>query len=212
MPHNRKKISENWLECTLLYLTLGAIAPLAFFLCAWWGSFLFGAVEHIPFFMLSGLGFGLLVDIFFLSRWVAAAYSFHPFILSAIYLFYSIGLFGFFMGVPAFIILLGPLAGLYIGRRLQLSKANGSDLIIRRTSIFTSAVSAVACLASLVLAAMEKTLAANINGMLADMLGLHLALNNRSILIFSVIAGVGLVVLEYFLTRLAAFYSLKQRG
>ncbi len=197
-------------EKILLLVVLGGVAPIGLLLCGWWVAFLLGPEDMIPFFALLGLGLGLLVDLLFLQKWIESAYRFHPLILAAIYLFYSVGMFGFFMGVPVFNILWGPLAGFYMGRRLKLQNSDQIKIIIHWVSLFTAFVLVVACLASLLLAASETTLAANINGMLADMLGLKTSFNNQTILLLSIIAGTGMVVLEYFLTRVAARFALNQ--
>jgi hypothetical protein len=210
MPKNSKIPLIDWFEKILLFVILGGIAPIGLFLGGWWGAYLLGPEDLIPLFMLFGLGLGLLVDLLFLRGWIESAYHLHPIVLAAIYLFYSVGTFGFFMGVPVFNILWGPLAGFYTGRRLKLHNSDQSKTIIHRVSLFTTFVLAVACLAALFLAASETTLAVNINGMLADMLGLKTSFNNQTILLLSVIAGTGIVVLEYFLTRAAARFALNQ--
>ena len=149
---------------------------------------------------------GIVIDLLFLSKWVNVSYQLNPIFLIAIYLFYSVGIFGFFMGVPVFNSIMGPLAGFYVGRRLKQEKADpkATNRMIHRTGLFTSFVLAVASTASFILAANEITLAGNINGMLRDMLGLKIALNNQMILMFSAFAGIGIVAAEYVLTQAAA--------
>ncbi len=198
--------AKNKLEKILLALLLGAIAPIFFFIAGWWGAYLLAPESQIPFFMLAGLGMGFVIDLLFLGKWVNAAYQIHPILLIAVYLFYSVGIFGFFMGVPVFNSIMGPLAGFYVGRRLKQEKANPeeTDRMIHRTGLFASFVLAVACTVSFILAASEITLAANINGMLHDMLGLNIALDNQPILTLSALAGIGIVASEYVLTQAAA--------
>jgi hypothetical protein len=194
------------LEKLFLTLVIGGIAPIFCFLSGWWGAYLFAPESQIPIFMLAGLGLGILIDLLFLGGWIKLAYRIHPLILMAIYLFYSVGMFGFFMGVPVFNIIMGPLAGFYIGRRLGIEKGGSveKERIIHWTCLFTSFVLGVACLAALILAASESTLSANINGMLKDILGLKTTFDNRTLLILSALAGVGIVVAEYYFTRATA--------
>lgn len=196
----------NKLEKIFLALVFGGIAPIFCFLAGWWGAYFFAPESQIPIFMLAGLGLGIIIDLFFLGKWIKLAFRIHPLIFILIYLFYSIGIFGFFMCVPVFNLLMGPLAGFYIGRRLRIENANSEEKerIIHWTGLFTAFVLAVACLASLVLAASESTLAANINGMLKDMMGIKTAFDNQTLLFLSGIAGVGMVVAEYALTQAAA--------
>jgi hypothetical protein len=196
----------NKLERIIFTLLLGAIPPISFFLAGWWGAYLLAPESQIPIFMLAGLGMGIVIDLLFLGKWVNAAYQTPPILLIAIYLFYSVGIFGFFMGVPVFNSVMGPVAGFYIGRRLKQEKADPKETnrMIYRTGLFASFVLAVACTASFILAASEITLAANINGMLHDMLGMNIALDNQTILLLSAFAGIGIVAAEYVLTQAAA--------
>lgn len=202
-------VSQNWFEKALLIAIFGVPLPIGIFLAAWWSSFLFASPEAIALLAQLGLAMGLLLDILFLPRWLPMAYRFPLLLLGAIYLFYSVGMFGFFMGVPVFNLVLGPLAGYYIGRRILYNQSANKDAIIHRVSLFTAFVLTVACLAAWLLAASEVTLAGNINGMLRDMLGWNLALNNPIILGFSALAGILLVILEYYLTRAAALFGLR---
>jgi hypothetical protein len=201
----------NKLEKIIFTLLLGSIAPISFCLAGWWGAYLLAPENQIPILMLSGLGVGIVIDILFLGKWVNAAYQIHPILLIAIYLFYSVGIFGFFMGVPVFNIVMGPIAGFYIGRRLKQEKANPKETnrMIHQTGLFASFVLAVACTASFILAASEITLAGNINGMLRDMLGLNIPLDNQTILMFSAFAGIMIVAAEYVLTQAAVKKAVK---
>jgi len=197
-------------EKIFLGLLLGGIAPIFCFLSGWWGAYFFASESQIPFFMLAGLGLGILIDLLFLGKWIKAAYHIPPVLLVAIYLFYSVGIFGFFMGIPVFNTVLGLLAGFYIGRRLVNAKINSEEKerVIYWTGLFTAFILAMACLASLFLAASESTLAANINGMLRDMIGLKTTFDNQTLLILSALAGVGIVVAEFYLTRAAVKKAL----
>jgi len=202
----KRGLTIHKLEKIFLGFILGAIAPIFCFLSGWWGAYLFAPENQIPIFMLAGLGLGIVIDLLFLSKWVRLAYHIPPIILIAIYLFYSIGIFGFCMGVPVFNIGMGLLAGFYIGRRLGLESMASQEKqrIIHWTGLLASFVLAVACLAALALAAGETSLAANINGMFHDLIGLNTSFDNQTILILASLAGVGMVVGEYYLTGVAA--------
>jgi hypothetical protein len=200
---------QGWFEKIILFVVFGGVAPIGFFLCGWWGAYLYAPESLIPFFAVGGLAIGLLMDVRFLRQWLQLAYRFHPIILVATYLFYSVGMFGFFMGVPLFNAFLGPVAGFYTGRRIRMTNPPNRETITQRVSIFAAFVLAIACLAALLLAAQEPTLAANIHGMLKNMLGLNIILENHSILLLSTLMGISLVLLEYFLTRSFARIGLK---
>ena len=201
---------HGWFEKAFLLLVFGGIAPIGFLLCGWWGAFLYAPESLIPYFALGGLAIGLLLDVLFLRRWLQMAYRFHPVTLVAIYLYYSVGMFGFFMGVPLFNTLLGPLAGFYTGRRIRITNPADRKAIILRVSLFTAFVLALACLAAILLAAAEPTLAANIHGMVLDMTQLNINLDNHTILAISSVAGIGLVIAEYYLTSLVIKKVIRQ--
>jgi len=197
-----------WWEKALIGIIFGGVTPICFFLCGWWGSYLLGPEKYIPIFAFVGLGLGLFMDVLFLRRWLHVVYYLHPIILIIIYLFYSIAIFGFFMGVPVFNTFLGPLAGFYTGRRIKATNSPNKKSIIRKVSSFTAFVLAVACLAALFLAANEQTLSSNINGMLAYTFGWKVSFNNQTILLISILMGTAIVVLEYILTRKVASFGL----
>jgi hypothetical protein len=204
-PKKEKTFPEK-IEQPFLYLTLGAVLPILFFLAGWWGSYWLTSESYIPYFMLTGLALGILLDLLTLKRLVAHAFQIPLLTMVTIYLFYSVGTFGFFMGVPLFNVFLGPLAGYYIGRRLRHTNPDleSAQRSIRLNSTFTALVMAVACTAALILAAGEATLSANINGMFVDLLGLKFAFDNQTILGLSVLAGMLLITAEYLLTAAVA--------
>ncbi len=186
-------------ERLYLQVMIGLVPPILFLLAGWWGSLPFVAEDSIKFFALGGLLLGLFMDILFMRRWIRKAYTLPVSWFAAIYLFYSVGMYGFFMGVPIFNLLLGIMGGYYVGICLRHARKEKDEVeqVARRTALFAAGVMALVCLASWVIAYRDPSTAANINGMF------HLSnpLSRESILLFSAFAGVGLVALEYFITR-----------
>jgi len=137
-------------ERLFLQIMIGLVAPVIFLLAGWWGSIPFVPEESIIFFALGGLLLGIFLDILFLHRWVRKAYSFPVIWFVLIYLFYSICLFGFFMGVPAFNLVMGLVGGYYVGlcMRHAIKDKNEVKSIAKRTALFAAFVLAVACAAS----------------------------------------------------------------
>ncbi len=186
-------------EILFLGATFGGVFPILCFVASWWGSLSILPEGSIKYAALGGLLVGILIDILFLKKWIVNAYRMDLKWLAVIYLFYSIGLFGFFMGVPVFNLLLGLFAGFYMGlRAADAGKPHEeAEITFKKTGFFTSFVLAVACVAALWLAGTDSSTAANINGMLA----LRQPLTPQGILIVSAVGGVVLVVLEFFITR-----------
>ena len=210
MPDKTKKYATlnsmlAGIEKLFLSVVAGLVFPILLGLAGWWGSLPFVPESSIVYFALGGFLLGVLVDVVFLGSWVRKALSLPLIWPVLVYLFYSVGMFGFFMGVPAFNVMMGPLGGYYVGMRLRAANTQKDEVerIARQTGFFTTFILAIACAASLVIAALDPSLEANINGMFA----LANPISRTAILALSAAAGMGLVVLEYFITRAAVKFA-----
>jgi hypothetical protein len=186
-------------ERLFLLLIIGLLPVVVPFLLGWWGSLAITSEENVKYFALGGLMLGILIDILFLRRWVRKAYSLPVGWFVVFYLIYAAFLFGFLMGMPLLHLFLGLIGGYYVGLCLRYANKDKAavDEAARRTALFAAGVMAVVCLASWMVAYLEPTIAANVQGML----NLKQALSRDRILIYSAIGGLGLVVIEYFITR-----------
>ncbi len=187
------------MERLFLSVVIGLVLPIALGLAGWWGSIPFVPENLILYFALGGVLVGILLDLIFLRRWTSSALSVSMGWPVAVFLFYSVCVFGFFMGVPILNFALGAIWGYYIGMRLRAGKL-GKPAIqerARKSGVFASIVMAVACAAAMTIAFLDPYLEANIQGMfnLAQPIGRPL------ILALSAFGGVILVVLEYVITR-----------
>ncbi len=189
-------------ETILLGAIFGGVFPILCFLTGWWGSIPFVSENTIKYYALGGLLVGIVIDVLFLGRWLVNAYRLNLVWMAVIYLFYSVGLYGFFMGVPVFNFLMGLFAGYYMGLRTQEEQRTPAEAeqIFKRTGFFTSFIMAIVCCASIWLAATDATTVANINGMFA----LQQPLSQSNVILLSSIGGTALVVLEFFITRAMA--------
>ena len=186
-------------ERLFLNIIIGLVAPLFFMLLGWWGSIPFVNEESIKFFALGGLLLGILLDMLFLRRWVRKACSMPRLWFVLVYLFYSTSLFSFFMGVPVFNLVMGLVGGYYVGLCLRYTRKDKAEVENRanQTAVFAAIVLAVFCMASLILASLDHSLAANIQGLF----GLSQEVSRETILTVSGIGGLVMIALEYFLTR-----------
>ncbi len=155
---------EKW----TLYLILGCVPPLTGLLAGWWGSYSFLSTTWVIVCALAGMLAGLVVDGLYLKKWTAKAYEIDARVWAAIYLFYSVCFFGFFMGVPAFNLALAVPAGLFSGRKAaaQRMDAAGGQRWISRTRWFTTGVLGLICVASAYFALKSPSTAADLEGML----------------------------------------------
>ncbi len=186
-------------ERLFLLLLIGLLPVVVLFLLGWWGSLAITSEENVKFFALGGLMLGLLIDILYLRRWLRKAYSLPLGWFVVFYLFYSVCMFGFLMGLPLLNLFMGLIGGYYVGLCLRYAKKDKAAVepAAKRTALFAAGVMALVCLASWMIAYLEPTIAANVQGMLK----LDQALSRERILTYSAFGGLGLVVIEYFITR-----------
>ena len=210
MPGKTKKYSTlnsmlAGMERLFLMIMIGLVFPILLGLAGWWGSLPFVPESAIIYFALGGFMLGALVDMVFLRFWTRNALQMPLIWPMLVYLFYSVGMFGFFMGVPAFNVIMGPIGGYYMGMRLRAKNSDKDEVekTARQTGLFAALILAVACAASLVIAWLDPSLEANIRGMFA----LTQPLSKATILAISGAAGIGLVVLEYAITRAAVKFA-----
>ena len=188
----------NKIEKLFIGLMLGAVAPLCGFLAGWWTFSRSSSNTLIALTAASGLALGLIVDAIFLKKWTARAYQSSPLLWMLVYLFYSICVFGFFMGVPVFNVLLAVPAGVFIGARLSHlpNDVARDQTYVRRVQFFTTSVMALICAASAFLALRDPTTAANLEGMLR----LPFKVTTPMIIALIAVGGTGLLLVQWFLT------------
>jgi len=149
-------------------IILGAVLPITGLLAGWWGSYSYLSITWVIVFAAAGMAAGLVVDGFYLKKWIAKAYDIDLRVWAAIYLFYSVCLFGFFMGVPVFNLALAVPSGLFIGRKAavkHMDAASGQRLI-SSTRWFTTGVLVLICAASAWFALRSPSTPADLEGML----------------------------------------------
>jgi hypothetical protein len=193
------------IERLFLMVVLGLVFPVLFGLAGWWGSIPFVPEKSIIIFALGGFMLGVVVDMVFLRYWTRNALR-TPLILPAlIYIFYSVGMFGFFMGVPAFNVAMGPVGGYYMGMRLRAKNSDQDEVkrTAKQTGLFSALILAIACAAAITLAWLDPSLEANISGMFA----LAEPISKPTILMLSGAVGVVLIFLEYAITKAAVKFA-----
>lgn len=193
------------IERLFLSVIIGFIFPILIGLIGWWGSIPFVSEDRILVYAMLGVLTGVLLDLLFLRRLTAKALTASILWPVAAYLFYSVVVFGFFMGVPVFNLLLGPVWGYFMGMRLRAERADKPAVAkaARQSAIFTSAVLAFAFLAALVIAYLDPSLEANIQGMFS----LVEPIGKPTIFGLSAVGVLVLVLVEFLLTRAAVKFA-----
>jgi hypothetical protein len=147
-------------------LILAPLVPLVGFLAGWWSAYALLPEKWIPYAAIAGVSIGILADILLLKYILDRRLSLP--VWMAVYLFYAIGVFGLFMGVPVFNVLLAIPAGFVSGSRL--ASENGDPQRVRQaarhTAWFTTGVLALVCAASAVIALLSPSTALDLRGML----------------------------------------------
>lgn len=87
------------------------------------------------------------IDIVFLKKWVRNAYQINTKILAAIYIFYAVIAIGMCMGIPIFHFVMCVAAGIYIARKMLLTKSDEQNRkrAFKRMARFCAAVMALIC-------------------------------------------------------------------
>ena len=196
------------LEKTTLLAVLGPIAPLVGFLACWWGTFAWLPEKMVRNTALSGLAVGLLAAAVFLRGWMRRGFSFSWKAWAGIYLFYAVGTFGFFMGMPVFNLALVLPAGVIVGGRLarQVLEAGQVRRLIHGAQIYTTSVLAALCLCSATLALAYQDTGAELQAMFH----LGFRLTRMHLVGLIVFGGSALLLLHWFLLAAVVYRSLRR--
>ena len=177
--------------------------------CAFWWIFfaLTKDVSMIGLGCILGAAAGIVLNVLFLKKLAAHPYSQKTWVAVLLLVLYSVGIFGFFMGVPAFNILAGMLAAVYIGRQAKIS---GQDKVhfstqLKRTQRLLFFVLLTLCAASACLALSDPYTAANLEGMFS----LSFSLTQPILAAIILVGGAMLLVFQAALVRALANFSYR---
>jgi hypothetical protein len=192
---------KSKLEKIAFAIVIAPLAPIAGLLGFWWTSYLFSPEEWIPFFAISGLLLGLVADVFLLKQLLTRVNKLSLGFWAAVFLFYSVGMFGFFMGVPVFHALLAIPAGFVIGARLASENADRIHVqkTTREITLFTTGVLLLVCIASAFFALASSSTPDDLQGMLR----LNFEVTQTMVIGLIVIGGILLLVFNAALTAIS---------
>lgn len=186
----------------------GVFGFIIFMMCFCMGWWLFEILDiNVLIGALIGIIIGVTLDILLLKKIVMDLYNLNAVFLVLIYVAYSVGIFGFFMGVPVFNIFLGPLAGYYIGRKMK-AKRKGKEIFekeLQKTNIFGLLILLIICISSAVLALYDPYTGANLKGML----GLPFEVTVPIIWGIIITGGITLLISQYFMTKVTAYEAYR---
>jgi hypothetical protein len=189
------------IEHLILGCILSPMAPIAGLIGFWFLAYDFLPEKWIPICTICGLALGILVDVIVLKKLIQHAYRLGYVFWLAVLVFYSVGAFGFFMGVPVLNAALAIPTGFVVGGKLVRVKADGSQ--VRRTSlqtcVLTTMLMALVCAASAFFALMSPSTPSDLRGML----GLGFEVTPVMIWGLILVGGLGLLVINWALTGLS---------
>lgn len=188
---------------------LGVMAPIFLFLLGWWGSFPFVTDGNtILFLALGGLAVGILLDFTLLRKFISKLFRLSIFALATVALFYSIMIYGFFMGFPVFNSFVGIL-GSYIAARNGIIRKLPKEETIKNTKLMnrvSTAILFLLCVCSAALALSDSTICSQIKGML----NLSFDVSMGMIWGLILVGGSFLLLFQYFLSKLVSKRVIKK--
>jgi hypothetical protein len=181
-----------------LVIIIAPLAPVAGLLGFWWTSYALLPEKWIPLFTIGGFLLGLLADIFILKQLIPRADKMPTIFWMVIFLFYTVGVFGFFMGVPVFNALLAIPAGFVVGARLAAENADRTRVrkAARGATWFTTGILFLVCAASAFIALVSPSTPNDLRGML----GLGFDVTQAMVIGLIVVGGILLLAFNAVLT------------
>lgn len=190
---------QNNIDKIFLCIIYLPLLPIALMLVGWWTSYALLPQSVIPTFTIVGFILGCLLNIVVLPKLLKLGYGLPKWLLVIIFMFYTIGIFGFFMGVPLFNVIPVILAGFYLGRRNLLRSENIHG------AVFVMLIMFLICCASAYLALRDPYTGANLRGMFQ----LPFTITQNHIWAIILIGGTGLLITALAGYKLAYRYALK---
>jgi hypothetical protein len=154
------------LEHTIIGIFLGGACAWLSFVACWWTAALVHmhvggvSINVVIVAALTGLLFGIVLDVLFLRRWIRGFYTARLWLLAIVYTALCVVAVASFMGLPVGTFALGLLAGVYAGRRQIHNPPDDSPGHgLRRVAFFAALLTAGAALSIGVLALREQSVA-----------------------------------------------------
>jgi hypothetical protein len=195
-------------ERSLSTIVLGAIAPVSLMLAGWWGSYgLLGDGPWIAWAALIGLAAGVALDLTVWRARLAGLYALSAPALTAVVAFYSVMIYGFFMGFVVANVLVGIGWGFVVGRRHAMQAVCAEQARSEARVAATAAATimfALSCVTAW-LALNEPTIASQMRGMF----GLPFTPSTGALQTVALFGGLGLVAVEYVSTIATARWAAK---
>ena len=193
-------------ESVILGMFFGFLPVLLCVVAAGFVNVIFLEEKGIAYWALGGLVVGLIIDCLFVKSCITKAYQMNKKIFVALYLFYSVFVLGMGMGVPIFNFALGITAGVYAARRTHFAEADEETRkqYFKKTAVFCAVVMALMCCLITLWAIAGQMIGGRYE---TPFLSFTFTVPVFFAVVFT--GGAVLVLLQYWLTRLAATVAFK---
>jgi len=194
------------IESIILGMFFG-VGPLVFcFLATMITTAIFWGKESFGPWALWSLVPAIIIDVFYLKKWVRRAYQINNKVLSVIYLFYSVVALGMGMGIPILNFVLGIMADVYAARRMHLAGADEErrKQAFRKTAMFCAVALALMCCLMTLLGIVGKVPGSKFE---TPLLSFTFTLPIFTAVVLT--GGATMVLLQYWLTLTAAKITIK---
>lgn len=202
-------------ESVVIGIVLSVVCPFLLMVLFWWSAASIANLEilqitekAIAVSAITGFAIGIILDSLFVRTWIPRFYAFDLNLMALLYLYCSAIAAAFFMGLPIGNILLGILAGIYIGRRSHCRDHSRDSFltISRRVGVYTAVVTGLWAVSIGILALDEEIVAR----MSQALLGItREALTGPLGVVLAVLVGALLAALQYWCTVTASKISYR---
>ena len=197
---------DKFISIVLLGLPVPAILMLVF----WWVSVPIFKDNSIMYYLLvpAGIVIGIVIDLTVLRRYLLRLFSLPMAAVFALLAFYSLMIYGLFMGFPVFNILIG-IIGVYIVtrsgqlRQAQISAVRNDQ---KRMNLFAFILLLLICIATTIMALFQESIGLE----LKLMLNLSFDVTPGMVWALIIVGTVLLLSLQYLISRLVYIFMMKK--
>jgi hypothetical protein len=220
MRKKSKKIAVDKMtkaESIAVGFSVGILCPLLLFILFWWVAAVLFMYQILPItengiavVAFVGLALGIILDVIYLKRWIPHFYRFDLRMMILVYLCCSVIAVALFMGLPIGNLILGALAGVYIGRR-EHHAAKGREaasIVFRNGSLFTAIVTGVEAFPIGVFALQEDWLIEWLQGIRETDLSVVTGIFSIGVIILLCIV---LMIIQFWCTRTMAWIAFGRK-
>lgn len=193
-------------------IILGVPAPVFLALLLWWGGYIIDRNLDAGFIFLitAGIAAGIILNALVLRRFIFGLFKLPHAALFAIEIFYSVIIYGFFMGFPVFNSLVC-IAGSYIVIRKSIVNNDSADTIrsnFKKASFFSFFLLLLLCVCTAILALGESSIRSQVQ----SMLGLPFNVEMWMIWLLITGGGVFLLAFQYLISKFVFKSMLRRAG